>query len=138
MTQKSRPEKMLRASEMLRELALRASFSLENYWPWITQKRTGKGQEEYYKFCLHQVSQGETSPGVLTFSFWYRTGLRTENGCSTAVLHEHIMQDSPKSQDTAAANSLTCLFIIEETHSSKFCVGFRVTRLFFVVTASQL
>lgn len=86
----------------------------------------------------HQVSQGETSAGVLTFSFWYRTGLRTENGCSTAVLHEHMVQDSPKSQDTAAANSLTCLFIIEETHSSKFCVGFSMTRLFLVVTAPQL
>lgn len=87
----------------------------------------------------HQVSQGEAIPGVLTFSFsWYRTGLRTEKGCSTAVLHEHTVQDSLKSQDTAAANSLSCLFIIEETHSSKFCVGFSVTRSFLVVTAPQL
>lgn len=87
----------------------------------------------------HQVSQGEAIPGALTFSFsWYRTGLRTEKGCSTAVLHEHTVQDSLKSQDTAAANSLSCLFIIEETHSSKFCVGFSVTRSFLVVTAPQL
>lgn len=128
-TQKSSPQKM----------ALRTSFSQENYWPWITQKRAGKGQEEYY-FCSHtRFLREKLSQGVLTFSFsWYRIGLRTEKGCSTAVLHEHVVQDSLKSQDTAAANSLSCLFIIEETHSSKFCVGFSVTRSFLVVTASQL
>lgn len=52
----------------------RASFSWETYWSWITQKRAGKGQEEYDNFCSHmlklnQVTQEETVPGVLTFSF---------------------------------------------------------------------
>lgn len=37
-------------------------------------------------------------------------------------------RNSLKSQDAEAANSISCLFIIEETHSSKFCVGFSRTR----------
>ena len=42
-----------------------------------------------------------------------------------------------KSQDAVAANSLSCLFIVEETHSSKFCVGFSMTRELIIVTAPQ-
>lgn len=52
------------------KMALKAGFSQENYQPCITQKRAGKWQEEYLQLLFtHQVSQGETSPGILTFSF---------------------------------------------------------------------
>lgn len=113
------------------KMSLRASFSRKTYWSWITQKRAGKGQEEYDNFCSHmlklnQVTQEETVPGVLTFS--------QKQVCIQKRVVQQLfcinVHDTKllKSQDTVAANSLSCLFIIEETHSSKFCVGFTMTR----------
>lgn len=128
-TQKSSPEKMAESKFFPRKL-----LALDN--PEEGRKMT-RGLLQL--LFTPQLSQGEIHPGVLTFSFsCYKAGLRREKGCSTAVLHKHMVQDSLGSKDTAGDNSLSCLFIIEETHSSKFCVGFSVTRSFLVATAPQL